>query len=119
MDPLTTVKRLEGGRFLEQLHKALAQVANEVAATKNKGAVTVKIEVIPEKRGGDFAIALEVHIERKMPKRKPHGVLAFAKDGQLFRDEPGREPLEGFREVLADDTETRNVAAPAAAVREA
>jgi len=111
LDPLHTVRRLEGGLFMERLAADLADVADAVLewgpGAKGKVAVTISIsrqkeEAVPG------ALRFSVDFTPVKPKRKPVGQVFFVNQGELFDRPPESEP----------ETPVRVVDSPAAVVRE-
>ena len=117
MDALAAIKRLGGGHFLEQVADQLGAVAEEVVRTRQKGSVTIKLEVVALNQGGELAVAINETITRKVPSRKPLGAIFYAHDGGLYRDDPRQARMQ-FKAVPDSEGTVREVADAPAIVRE-
>lgn len=118
MDPLTVVKGLYGGHFIEELAERLEQVTNECKAVGNAGAVGFKVDVKPI-GVGEPEIHFETTFASTLPKSKKRLTVLFSdKDGSLKRSDPRQIPMD-FRPVEAGPDQVQTVAETAADVREA
>lgn len=86
MDSLTTLTRLGGGKFLEDLAAMVTDVAQDVVRTGNKGGVSATITL--EKQGDDPMVIVVAKVQAKPPAEKPQTTLFYAVDGDLYRDDP-------------------------------
>ena len=113
MDPLAVIQRLGGGHALEELAEALAEVAAEVVATGKPGRVTLVLEVATETPGTPLVLIRET-LTRTLPKKAARGAMFFARDGELYREDP-YQPRLPFREL---DTGTGEIRQPEIRARE-
>lgn len=97
MDALAILQKLGTHRFMDDLAATLAEVSDEVALSRKKGAVTVKFTLTPA-TGSDVGVVFAEEIKRTPPVKDPRGAIFFVVDGELFDHDP-RQPHMDFREV--------------------
>ena len=93
MDALKVLERLGGGHFMDDLHAAILDVADDVVATGNTGVVTVTLKIAQATKG-EPTITVSEEITRKPPKDEAKGAFFFAVDGALHREDPRQAKFE-------------------------
>lgn len=91
--PITdTLRHLEGGCFLDDASKALADVVKAVDATGKPGSVTIKIDV---RRATAGAMAISGVVTKKTPAEKRIEALMWGTpDGNLLTENPAQKKLD-------------------------
>lgn len=107
MDSLATLQRLGGGKFLDQIAQHLAEVAQEVVRTGNKGAVSAVITV--ERVKGEPLVIVNAVVQPKPPAELPQGAAFYALDDALWNDDPRQVRME-FRVIDEATGEIRETA---------
>lgn len=108
MDPIAVLQRLGNGRFIDDLHEAVAATAQEVVETGKAGTVTVTLKISAANGQGDPFVTVADEIQRKPPKKDPKATFFFALDNELHRDDPRQTVME-FRTVNKETGEIIDV----------
>lgn len=118
MDPAELIQALGMGYLLSDINLALTLVAQEVVETRNPGTVVITLKVAPVE-GSDVAVVVTEDVNRKAPKKNPHGAVLFtAMDGLLHRSDP-RQTQFAVQTVESGQPELRIIEQQPATRREA
>lgn len=99
MDALATLQRLGQGTLIDQVHRALTEVADEVVLTGKKGTVTVTLTIQPAQPDGDpCLLAISEDVKKGPPKKASRGAFLYSVDGEFHRNDPRQTTFE-FRSV--------------------
>ena len=117
MDDLGIVAKLSGGRLLEKLCAAMADVATEVQASGKKGSVTLTLDFSVTTQGDDMVVIAD-KLTLKHPPKEGRPAFLFAVNGSLFTFDPRQPQLPEFRTVDRGTGEIRETGDVAPQVRE-
>lgn len=93
---------LPGGRTVDELSEALAQLVLAVAATGKKGSITLKLDVAPN---ADDMVSIDDTITLKLPQRaRGRAIFFHDAEGSLLKENPRQGKL-ALREVSSAPTE--------------
>lgn len=100
MDGLNVLQKLGRGHLIDEIHAAILDVAEEVAATGKKGSVTVTLSIARAVPNGDpTLIVVHEEVKRTPPKGDPKGAMFWALDAELHDRDPRSPELPSFRVV--------------------
>ncbi len=99
MDALGTLQRLGRGELIEQVYRALLDVAGEVAASGKPGSVTVTLKVSHPQGSDPSLVVIDEDVKRTLPKTDPKGAMFFSLDGEMHERDPRQAELPAFRIV--------------------
>lgn len=117
MDALGVISKLASGHLIQDIHDAIAGVAEQVVMTEKEGTVTVTFKIA--KVGDMPAVAISEQIKIGPPVPKSRGALFFSVgDGELHTRDP-RQVEMNFRVVEDAATGTRTLVDDDGVIREA
>ena len=99
-ESLFIIGRLGQGNFLNDLHRAIERVSNDVIATGRAGSVAVTLKIEPVK--DSIMVVVSEAIQVKPPKRDAKGALFFVHTG-LHEEDTRQSKLD----VSDDDAPPR------------
>lgn len=93
--PITDIMReVNEGRLVDEASEALVRVIEAVQRTHKKGAVTMTINVVPDK-ADEAVIELEATVAAKVPTRSMRKSVFFIdQHGNLTRRDPRQREME-------------------------
>lgn len=120
MDGINVLQKLGQGHLIDEMHAAILDVAEEVAATGKDGTVTVTLKISHPKRADKTVVVIDEEVKRTMPKSDPKGAMFYALDAELHERDPRQGDLPAFRVVAEPDArELRNPDEPDQTARSA
>lgn len=99
MDALAVLSRLGRGHFIDEVHAAMLDVAEEVVATGKSGKVTIVLDLVHPDDADPVVVVVREQIKRAMPNTKPKGAMFYAHEGLLHERDPRQPALPEFRVV--------------------
>ncbi len=116
----SVVRDLRGGKTLEELDSAVAEVVAGVRDTNKSGEIVLRLRVRPPKKGTVSYLTVDCEVSKKIPEHDRDDTIFFATpDNGLTRQDPSQLTL-GLRPSLKPverrgeriDTETGEVLRP-------